>query len=237
MAFRAAAAAAAAPAENQMVGSAAALAFVSGAISTVCYQLIKHETFRTDSVAWAANIPTKSAGSMHAFIDDLGDRAALLISAYAFFPTFLQMGYVVYAVGRWRNFQATGHNALGAINSTSQHIGAALRKPLTEAGKELAYRCYRYLTTAHILAYTVHCPSPWFEAMVLQDLVEVGLLTAAELPMIERMENTKHEVLVSWVANEMFEGIEAGLLAPVLRVQKTMDIRGKNVVPRLRFFC
>jgi len=203
-----------------------ALAFVSGSISTVCYQLIKHETFMIDATAWAANTSTKSPGSLHAFIDDLGDRAALLISAYAFFPTFLQMGYVVYAVSRWRNFQNTGHSALGAINSTSQLIGAALKQPLTDASKQLAYRCYRYLTAAHILAYKQHCPSPWFKAMALQDLVEVGLLTAAELPFLERMESSKQEVLVSWVAKEMFEGIDSGLLVPSLRVEKTNDVRG-----------
>jgi hypothetical protein len=212
---------------TRMIVGAAALALVSGAISTVCYQFIKHETFKLDAEAWAANLPTKAPGSIHAFIDDLGDRAALLISAYAFFPTFLQMGYVVYAVGRWRNFQNTGHNALGAINSTSQQIGAALVQPVAEAGKELAFRCYRYLTAAHMLAYKQYAPSPWFEAMVLQDLVEVGLLTPAELLMIERMDNTKHEVVVSWIAKEMFEGVAAGLLHREVRPSKTMDIRGK----------
>ena len=174
----------------------------------------------------SANTAYSADGSTHEVIRLVGQMSSTLISAYAFFPTFLQMGYVVYAVNRWRGFQATGHNALGAINSCSQLIGSALKEPLTEASKQLAFRCYRYMTAAHILAYKEFAPSPWFEAMTLQDLVECGLLTAAEVEHLTPMDNTKHELLVSWVAKEMFEGIEKGLLASALKVERTNDIRG-----------
>ena len=139
------------------------------------------------------------------------------------------MGYVVYAVGRWRGFQEMGYNLLGAINNTALLVGSAIKDPVCEASKQLAYRVYRYLTVAHILGYKQHAPSPWFEVMNVRDLVECGLLTQKEAAVLEPAQDTMHELVCSWISKEMFEGCEKGLLSTQLIVVMPTNIRGARM--------
>jgi len=159
-------------------------------------------------------------------IEGIGTRAGSLVSAYAFFPTFLQMSYVVYAVGRWRGFQQMGYDVMGAISNTALLVGSSIINPACEKSKQLAWRVYRYLTVAHILGYRQHAPSPWFQELTLQDLIECGLLTREEGAAIEPAQNTMHELVCSWVSTEMFDGCEKGLLSKSLIVVMPTNIRG-----------
>ena len=53
----------------------------------------------------------------------------------------------------------------------------------------------------------------WFNALRMQDLVSLGLLTEDELEMLEKPDmNNKRELLVVWIAREMYYGVKHGLL-------------------------
>jgi ABC-type proline/glycine betaine transport system substrate-binding protein len=93
------------------------LGFFSGAVSTVFYQLVRHETYMVDHTAWAqgesvavgrfflssgrisdswrrfsiSDVPTRTERSYLNAIEGIGTRAGSLVAAYAFFPTFLQV--------------------------------------------------------------------------------------------------------------------------------------------------
>ena len=152
-------------------------------------------------------------GSMIQSVEKFGARASTLITAYAFFPTFLQMGYVVYAVERWRGFHAAGYSILGALHNIALIVGSAILNPTKEASKELAFRVYRYTVVAHLMVYKYIAINPWFEEMTLQDVIDCGLLTKHEASLIAPSEGTKHELLVSWISKEIFDGVKDGLLS------------------------
>ena len=202
------------------------LGFFSSALSTVFYQLVRWETFKTDPEAWALDNPTRLEGSLLATVESTGSRVSMLIAAYVFFPTFLQMGYVVYAVGRWRSFQEAGFTVIGKLNNLALLVGSAVKDRNNEASMQLCYRVYRYLATAHMLLYKTVQNQGWFGALTLQDLVENGLLTQQETLELSTPSIAMHEVVITWISDEMYSGVQQGLLCETLRSTLPAEIRG-----------
>ena len=67
----------------------------------------------------------------------------------------------------------------------------------------------------------------WFNALQMQDLVSLGLLTEDELEMLEKPDmNNKRELLVVWIAREMYYGVKHGLLQHKIKCTLATSIRG-----------
>ena len=188
------------------------LGLFSGAASTFFYQLVRWETFKTDPLAFVEGNPTRAPGSFLHTLESSGLKVSSLIGAYAFFPTFLQMGYVVYAVGRWRGFQETGFYIIGKLNNTALLVGSAVKDRHCVAAKHLCYRVWRYLTVVHILCYRALDSNGWFAALTVEDLVKNGLLTEEEAELLPAADNTMHDVVISWISDEMFAGTRLVLI-------------------------
>jgi hypothetical protein len=66
----------------------------------------------------------------------------------------------------------------------------------------------------------------WFAATTLQDLVDNGLLTEQEAKILPAAQNTMHDVAISWISEEMFAGVQKGVLAENLRCSMPTELRG-----------
>ena len=128
-----------------------AMGLFSGAWATFFYQYITWETYMTDPVAYDLGVATDVGVSD--LIKQTGNKIQQLIASFKFFPSFLALGYITYALGHWRTFQTLGYSIQGILNTTAVKVGSALTKPEAEVSKQLAFRVYRYVQVIHILAY------------------------------------------------------------------------------------
>ena len=124
---------------------ALALGFFSGAGATYFYLLIRWETYRLDPIAFAQNNPASHGGSYSMLVSETGKKISALVTAFKFFPSFLALGYVGYAIQRWRSFQSACYSIQGALCNVALMVGGSLTSPHDEASKQLAFRVYRYL--------------------------------------------------------------------------------------------
>ena len=180
-----------------------ALGLLSGAASTLFYQIVQWQTYTMDPTAFAKEMPTVKPGTYYQTLKLSGDKFEQLIGVFVFFPSFLQIGYLLYAVERWRTFQDYGYNIMGALHSTALLIGSSIRDPHNIEAQKLAFRCYRYLTVIHIVTYKNL--NPWFKELESKDLVALGLLTPEEVRLCWEYPE-KHEIINGWIAKEMFNG-------------------------------
>lgn len=140
------------------------LGFLRGTINTLFYQIIKWQTYIHDHAAFAEGILTPKEAL---FYDSVGQTVtaqavSALISSFKFFPAFLQLGYIRYAVSHWRDFQKMGYFIQGSRNSCSLAIGGCLANAEPDC-KKMACSIYRYyhpgMQVVHLLAY--HQPMSW----------------------------------------------------------------------------
>jgi len=150
-----------------------ALGLLSGPISTFCYQYIKWETYRFDPVAHSKGIATMQDGTFTQTLQQSAEKFESLITAFKFFPAFLQIGYLGYAVSRWREFQEYGYCIMGAIHSTALLVGSSLTDANNPACQQLVWRVYRYLTAIHIITYLKL--NVWLKELKLDDFYDMGL--------------------------------------------------------------
>ena len=155
----------------------------SGAVSTGFWLVVFWETYKRDAKAFAEGYAFTGEGSYFKAIERSAAAFASLIDAFKFFPSFLLLGFVGYAVNRWRAFQDAGYNLVGAINSLALIIGSSLTDLDNHAGLQLAFRVYRYLTLVHVLNYKEQ--HRWFRELSMDDFLALGLLTADELPILQ----------------------------------------------------
>jgi hypothetical protein len=202
-----------------------ALGLGSGCVATLFYLLIFWETYQKDASLFLLNQPVSGEGTTMASVRHAASSFESLISGFKFFPSFLQIGYLGYAVSRWRAFQDWGYNILGALNSTALVVGSSLTMPETEACKKLAYRVHRYLVTVHILNYKEF--NPWFGALTMEDLVKLGLLLPEEVENLAVVSlNGQRETINGWIAREMYEGVKSNLLCHKVKCTLATNIRG-----------
>ena len=179
----------------------------SGCLATPFYLLIYWETYQKDAILHAEHKAFSEEGSTMASVKDAGASFESLISSFKFFPSFLQIGYLGYAVSRWRAFQDWGYNIVGSLNSTALVVGSSLTMPEAEPCKKLAFRVHRYMVAVHILNYKNF--NRWYQALTFQDLIKLGLLLPEEVENLETIsEGAQRETLVGWIAREMYEGVK-----------------------------
>jgi len=201
-----------------------ALGLGSGCVATFMYLLICWETYKKDPSLFQLNQPVSGDGTTMMSVKHAASSFESLVSAFKFFPSFLQIGYLGYAVSRWRAFQQWGYDILGALNTTALVVGSSLAKPETEACKRLAFRIHRYLVTVHILNYKKF--NVWYEALTMEDLVKLGLLLPEEVENLTVVSlNGQRETINSWIAREMYEGVHSGLLYDKVQFELARDIR------------
>ncbi len=202
-----------------------ALSFVSGTIATYFYLVVNHQTFQKDFEAFDAGTPWMDEASFYMTISHSNSAFRSLIDAFKFFPSFLQIGFLGYAVSRWRDNQAATYNLMGAIHNTALVVGSSLTKPSATECKHLAFRVHRYLTTVHILNFKNS--NRWFEALEWRDFIALGLLTAHETEILAATAlGNQRETLVNWVARDMYEGVKNGWICHKVKCTLATDIRG-----------
>ena len=81
----------------------------------------------TDPVAYDLGVATDVGVSD--LIKQTCNKIQQLISSFKFFPSFLALGYITYALGHWRTFQTLGYSIQGILNTTAVKVGSALTKP------------------------------------------------------------------------------------------------------------
>ena len=209
-----------------VIMAALALGLFSGALSTFLYLYMTWETYVQDPTAYSLGNPATFDGSTSDLVDRTGKKISSLVTAFKFFPSFLALGYVGYAIDRWRSFQNICYSIQGALCNTALIVGGSLTEPHGEACKQLAFRIYRYLQLVHLLAYLKR--NAWYKLLTMTDFVELGLLTNEELKLLLPADNKKHEVVISWIVVTIQAGMREGLLKDSEKVlEDACSIRGK----------
>jgi len=205
-----------------------ALGFFSGALSTLFFLIIRWETFKFDVASFQQDLPTLKEGTLMQGIDKTSGQISGMINAFLLLPSFLLLGYLGYAVSRWRGFQDLSFWILGSLNNAALVVGSSINDGgKSEASKRLAFRVYRYLTVTHILCHKVLQMNPWLNAVNFDDLVHLGLLTRYEASVLAKDADRAHEIVNSWLAMEMFDGSRKdGILHRRLTCDMATKIRG-----------
>ena len=201
------------------------LSFISGCIATYFYLVVNHQTFQMDFQAFSNNTPWTAEAGFYANIKHSREAFTSLIDAFKFFPSFLQIGFLGYAVSRWRSNQETSYNICGALHSTALVIGSSLTNPESDECKMLAFRVHRYFTAVHILAYKGF--NRWFQKLEWRDFIALGLLTPEETQLLNPLTGScQRETLVGWIARDMYEGVKNGLICHKVKCTLATDVRG-----------
>ena len=77
----------------------------SGSLASLFWLRTHWDTYKNDPIAFANGVPRVGEGSELNSIQHTSDIFTSLIDAFKFFPSFLLLGFVGYAVNRWRGFQ------------------------------------------------------------------------------------------------------------------------------------
>ena len=204
---------------------ALALGLFSGAGSTYIYMLIKWETYRMDPISYSQGTPAEFSGSYSQLTNETGKKISSLITAFKFFPSFLALGYVGYAIQRWRTFQSCLYSIQGSLCAVSLLVGGSLNNPSDEVSKQLAYRVYRFLQVIHLLVYKNR--NPWYKLLTMDDFCTIGLLTEEEIKVLTPADNKMVEALVSWILRECLQGMERNVLSAGFKSTAVAKIRSE----------
>ena len=116
-----------------------------------------------------------------------------------FFPIFLLIGYVGYAVQRHRNFQDCLQIIWGRYVEIAHHVGSAVQNPEDPEAQENLFQIYRYLTVA--LFFTFKGYNPWYKVVSFVDLYTMGLVTDSEIISLEGLSDSRvTSTLLAWVS-------------------------------------
>jgi hypothetical protein len=202
-----------------------ALSFVSGSVATYFYLVVYHQTFQKDFHAFELGTPWMDQAGFYQTITNSNSAFRSLIDAFKFFPSFLQIGFLGYAVNRWRLHQEATYNLMGALHNAALVVGSSITAPNSTECKHLAFQVYRYLTTVHILNYKN--VNKHLEALEWRDFVALGLLTPKETEILGAVALVaQRETLVGWIARDMYEGVKDNWLCHKVKCTLATDIRG-----------
>ena len=186
---------------------------LSGAASTLMYLLVRWDTYAVDPVAWAAGKPTDKPLSISYQLEQLRGHMGNLASNFLFFPTFLSIGFLGFAVNRWLSFQATEYCLQGRTQDIGLMIGGAVVNPKSGSSRELTFRLYRYLNLVHMYAYGSLGKCSWFSQVSPHQLVSLGLATEEEASLLEHTPNLfRMDTVAAWLSRDLQAGMRDGTL-------------------------
>ena len=186
---------------------------LSGAASTLMYLLVRWDTYAVDPVAWAAGKPTDKPLSISYQLEQLRGHMGNLASNFLFFPTFLSIGFLGFAVNRWLSFQATEYCLQGRTQDIGLMIGGAVVDPKSGSSRELTFRLYRYLNLVHMYAYGSLGKCSWFSQVSPHQLVSLGLATEEEASLLEHTPNLfRMDTVAAWLSRDLQAGMRDGTL-------------------------
>ena len=186
---------------------------LSGAASTLMYLLVRWDTYAVDPVAWAAGRPTDKPLSISYQLEQLRGHMGNLTSNFLFFPTFLSIGFLGFAVNRWLSFQATEYCLQGRTQDIGLMIGGAVVDPKSGSSRELTFRLYRYLNLVHMYAYGSLGKCSWFSQVSPHQLVSLGLATEEEASLLEHTPNLfRMDTVAAWLSRDLQAGMRDGTL-------------------------
>ena len=189
------------------------MALLSGAASTLMYLLVRWDTYAVDPVAWAAGKPTDKPLSISYNLEQLRGHMGNLASNFLFFPTFLSIGFLGFAVNRWLSFQATEYCLQGRTQDIGLMIGGAVVDPKSGSSRELTFRLYRYLNLVHMYAYGSLGKCSWFSQVSPHQLVSLGLATEEEASLLEHTPNLfRMDTVAAWLSRDLQAGMRDGTL-------------------------
>ena len=189
------------------------MALLSGAASTLMYLLVRWDTYAVDPVAWAAGKPTDKPLSISYQLEQLRGHMGNLTSNFLFFPTFLSIGFLGFAVNRWLSFQATEYCLQGRTQDIGLMIGGAVVDPKSGSSRELTFRLYRYLNLVHMYAYGSLGKCSWFSQVSPHQLVSLGLATEEEASLLEHTPNLfRMDTVAAWLSRDLQAGMRDGTL-------------------------
>jgi hypothetical protein len=113
-----------------------ALGLGSGCLATLFHLLIYWETYQKDAILHAENKAFSEEGSAMAMVRDAAVSFESLISSFKFFPSFLQIGYLGYAVSRWRAFQVCIHMRVFVCTCVCVYLGFHMTTVGTREGPD-----------------------------------------------------------------------------------------------------
>jgi len=181
----------------------------SSALGSLFYLLLHHEAYVYDDAAFRAGHTLTSDGSIAYVITTTAVATRDITNSFKFFPSFLLIGYVGYAVGRWRKFQSYGYSMQGRIHDIGMMVGGSLKQPEQPETQQFAFRIYRYLNLVHLMVYK--SKSAWLSELTSGHIVSLGLLTPEEVKILEPMKNKMRDTVLGWISCEVQSALEKGI--------------------------
>jgi len=184
-------------------------------MGTMYYMAIRYETYEYDEVAWAAGgMATDSRAIFTASMDVLSTRMSAISNSFLFFPSFLSIGFVGFAVSRWQSFQANGYTIQGRVQDVGMLVSGAVIDPTNRPTQQLIFHIYRYLNLAHVLGYIGSGKERTLALLEDSDWVKLGLTTQEESDALAKTPFELRDVLVlSWIGQSVQHGFTSNLLA------------------------
>jgi len=203
------------------------LALLSGGVATILWIVIQYETYQADDQAFIEG-RLATGVSTFARLERVSAAFNNVTSSFKFFPSFMILGYVGYTMSRWRGFISMSYSIQGRIHDVSLMIGGAIIDASKRESREFAFKVYRYLTLAHLLVYKAK--HPWLEALSMDDLVTLGLLTADEARCLAPAKNKMRDTSLAWLSREIQIALRQGLIhssCTVTCLDQLARLRGK----------
>lgn len=194
---------------NDLFEVSAGIAFLSGALGTLIWLIVEHQRWQFFPAVVEGSFVMVVAQSRLAFGN--------LISIYKFFPIFMLIGYLNYSVGWWINVLLRGHVIQGGVHNIAVLVGGGLLNCESLAGREFAYKIYRYLNLVHLLTYMSKIPG--LKAVKEEDFVTMGLLTRKELQVISPMQNKKRDALFGLLMSTVQQGVTKKILSAGFEIE------------------
>jgi len=217
---------------TMMVVLPAGMGLISGAVGSLLSLMIAYEHDVARALAGADAIPALTASQ--SFVKSTKDAMSELTNSFKFFPIFMLIGFLAYAVERWARMLATAMAIKDALSSAGLIIGGNLQLTHEKHTWQLAFDLYRYLNVAHFFTYSRI--SPWFDMTTDSDLIDLGLLTPVERDWLmkdgSRDTVMERETALAWALaaigrgcreNRLLEGSHSDIIGAITEARKEMD--------------
>ena len=179
---------------------------------------------------WYARLVSSEHGAVSSvaapMFELLRQISVQLSSAFTFFPSFLLLGLATYTAARWRDWLVNCHTVQARLHDIGVAVGCAVKCPGNPDARRNLFRLYRYLNMVHALTYQSVHP---FLPKQLEGFADLGLLTPAEVAILEPIGGKARDVIVTWAGRVVEVMIREGQVRELAIHQQ--------LFPRLRGIC
>ena len=121
-----------------------------GSVGTMCNLCFRFEAYTQPGFFVDTSLLATHGKFSHFFLKTASAMSEAT-NQFKFFPSFLILGYLGYAIGRWRNFFICALTIQSHLHDIALGVGSAIVDPSDPRAHRAAFNVYRYLNLSHLL--------------------------------------------------------------------------------------